>query len=138
MMNFNENVDKGMGQMNAGAEQLRSASEAFGTFWADQTRSNLESAMAWQKQTNELFSGVKTEGEKVSSKERARLESMSADLQTQFQAGVEQANTMARSISEAGEAMFSQNFDRMNEMMNGMGNKPAAAPAKKTTTRSSK
>lgn len=132
-MNVSENVEKGMEQMNANAEQIRGASEAFGKFWAEQTRANLEAAMAWQKQTMELFGGMQSETSKLGNQERARLEAMTSEWQKQFETGAEQAAKMAKSMTEAGETLFRQNSEWMNEWMNGMMTMPAAKPAKKST-----
>lgn len=131
-MNPNEIFEQGMQQWQQNIDEMRKASETWTRFFTEQTRSNMELMLGWQKQSTELWNGFVARGSEFGGQERARMDQMGQEWQKQWQAGIEQSTAMARSFGESAEAMLRQSQAQMGELLGsiGMPVAPAAKPAR--------
>jgi hypothetical protein len=116
-----ETMEQGMAQMKTGAEQMRAAGQTWAEFWSEQTRVNLESAMAWQKQGSEMISSLQGQLSKLGAEEKARMSKLGEEFQSQWKSGSEQVVEMAKSLREAGQSMVEQGQSQMAEMASSFG-----------------
>lgn len=128
-----QTMEQGVAQMKTGAEQMRAAGQTWAEFWAEQTKVNLESAMAWQKQGSEMMSGLQSQLSKLGAEEKARMSKMGEDIQAHWKSASEQAVEMAKSMREAGQSMIEQGQTQFGEMAGsfGIGEGEKSAPKAK-------